>query len=113
MLLRNLTNNQVLSENVKVASHFTTRFLGLMGKSNLPSKDCLWITNCNSIHTCFMNFSIDVIFIDKDMKVVAIKEQITPWRFTWPVITAKSVIEFSSQKIGEIVKVGDQLHVGN
>jgi uncharacterized membrane protein (UPF0127 family) len=112
-MLRNLRSNQIVSDKVEVASHFGSRFMGLMGKKDLAKDKCLLLTSCNSIHTCFMNFSIDVVFVDQNMKVVAIKEQIKPWRFTWPVVGAKSAIEFSAQNIGSHMKLGDQLHVGN
>lgn len=113
MLLRNLRSNQVVSEKVQVASHFASRFFGLMGKKTLSKENSLLLTSCNSIHTCFMRFTIDVVFVDKDMKVIAIKEKIKPWRFTWPVVGAKSAIEFAAQKISSQMKLGDQLHVGN
>ncbi len=60
-----------------------------------------------------MRFSIDVVFLDSEMKVIAIKEKIKPWKFTWPVMNAKSVLEFYEQNIGLKMKLGDQLHVGN
>lgn len=112
-MLRNLRSNQIISDQVEVASHFGTRFMGLMGKRMLAKEKCLLLTRCNSIHTCFMRFTIDVVFLDKDMKVVAIKEQVKPWRFTWPVMSARSALEFSAQNIGSQMKLGDQLHVGN
>jgi uncharacterized protein len=112
-MLRNLRSNQIVSSNVKLASSFTTRLFGLMGKRSFAKEQCLWITRCNSIHTCFMNFNIDVVFLDQNMKVVAIKEKVKPWKFTWPVSGAKSVLEFSSQTISSQLKLGDQLHVGN
>ncbi|MCB0349339.1 MAG: DUF192 domain-containing protein [Bdellovibrionales bacterium] len=113
MQLRNLHSDQIISDDVGIAANFTSRFFGLMGKRTMELKKCLWITRCNSVHTCFMNFAIDVVFLDQDMKVVAIKEKVKPWKFTWPVIGAKSVLEFYEQNIGTKMKLGDQLHVGN
>ena len=60
-------NNSTIQ--LEVADNFVKRFLGLMGRKNLPQGQGLLITNCNSIHMCFMKFPIDVIYIDEDWKI--------------------------------------------
>ncbi|WP_297965614.1 DUF192 domain-containing protein [uncultured Anaerovibrio sp.] len=64
---------------IQVADNFLRRFLGLMGRRELPPGTGLLITPCNSIHMMFMRFPIDVIFYDKDYQVVKTAADLKPW----------------------------------
>lgn len=111
--LMNKTTNETLIPQLEIARTFSKRGKGLLGRSFLPSEDALWIHRCNSIHTFFMKFSIDCVFVDKNMKVKAIYQDIHPWRLILPVWGASSVIEMASGSVGKMrLKVGDQLYVG-
>lgn len=61
------------------ANTFMRRLKGLMLKPSLPSGQGLLLTPCSSIHTCFMRFPIDVVYLSRDYKVLDI-ETIAPWR---------------------------------
>lgn len=111
MKLLHKASNQIIADNVIVAKSFTDRFFGLMGKKDLKLNHCLWIKRCNNIHTHFMRFPIDVVFLNKDLTIVAIKMAIKPWRFTLPVLKADSVIEFRAQSIANKLNIGDQIYV--
>jgi len=112
--LTNLTQNRLLTENLHVARTLRERTVGLLGKSSLPTDEMLWILRCNSIHTFFMKFSIDCIFINKQMLVCAIRRNIRPWRLVLPVFRAQSVIEMSAGQAHQLnLQLGDQLHVGH
>ncbi|MGZ3775267.1 MAG: DUF192 domain-containing protein [Pseudobdellovibrionaceae bacterium] len=111
--LMNKTTNEVLISHLEIAQTFATRGKGLLGRTFLESHHALWIHRCNSIHTFFMKFSIDCVFVDKNLKVKALYEDIHPWKLVWPVWGATSVIEMASGSIGKMkIKVGDQLYVG-
>ncbi len=94
LIAKTTHNSEVITTNLKVADGFWTRFLGLMGRSSMEQDEALWIYPCNSIHTCFMRFSIDAVFLDRDFRVVSVCENIKPFRFIWPQTSAKSVLEF-------------------
>lgn len=111
MPLINKTQNIELVSSIENATSFYKRLMGLMGKANWDKNKTLWISNCKSIHTCFMNFPIDIVFVDKNLKVTTVIENIKPWRMTKYDWDANSVFEFSSQNIGLKVKKGDQLSV--
>ncbi|MEW4415148.1 DUF192 domain-containing protein [Clostridium sp. AN503] len=66
-------------ENVTVADHFWTRFLGLMGRSRIGMEEGLFLKKVSCIHTCFMRFPICAVYLDKDLMVVDM-EVIKPWR---------------------------------
>lgn len=113
MQLKNVTRNIVICENVEVANTFFTRLKGLLGRKSLAANHTLWINPCNSIHTWFMKFSIDVVFVNSDMVVQRVYSNIHPYRLVLPASQFHSVFEFASGAISEEkVQVGDQLYVG-
>lgn len=77
---------------VSVADTFFTRLRGLMFKKHLDASSGLLIQKCSSIHTCFMRFPIDVIYLDKDYTVLY-SETVIPWRIGKIVKHTKHVLE--------------------
>ncbi len=111
--LFNKTKNQLVVAHVEEANTHFERMRGLLGRASYPeTSGMLFFTT--SIHTFFMNFPIDVVFLDRNLRVVRATQNVKPGRIIWPVLIAKSVIEFS---VGAIergkIEVGDQLHVGH
>lgn len=113
-LLKNNTKQTILAQDVRQAKTFLSRAKGLLGKIQLEPNEVMWIHRCNSIHTWFMKFPIDVVFVDKHLIVKSLYENLKPWRITFPNFKAKSVFEFSTGVIqnGQI-EVGDELYVGD
>jgi uncharacterized protein len=111
--LVNQTKNQIVVQDLKVATGFFERGQGLLGKARLEREEALWITPCRSIHTFFMKFAIDAAFVDKNLKVRAIYRRVSPWRLAIPFsFTVRSVIEMSSGRLEETgTEIGDQLYV--
>ena len=110
----NLRTHEVLFSHVFVPTTFLKRTLGLMGQKALEEGAALMITRCGSIHTHFMRFAMDAIFVDKDLKVQSIYKNIKPWRFVFAGPTSYSVIEFTSDYFDyRKIRLGDQLSVGN
>jgi uncharacterized protein len=77
----------------KVADTFWSRFMGLMGKKSVPPGEGLLITPCDSIHMFFMKFAIDVLFLDKNYKIVKIVRGLKPRKFVGTVRNAFQVVE--------------------
>lgn len=113
MQVYNKTKKKVLVSNLEVADTFYSRLKGLLGKKNLPPGTALWIKDCPSVHTFFMNFNIDVIFLNDKMQVTRVVKNLPPWRCTkFFQFKNKSCIELSSsQKIYDLVSKGDVLDV--
>lgn len=110
--LWNKTQNTVLITHLEVATDFIDRGVGLLKKSKLEENEALWIHRCNSIHTFFMRFSIDCIFVTKNLMVDDLVENISPWRLVLPRWRSRSVFELKSGMINKLqVKKGDQLDV--
>ncbi len=108
------SQGQILLSELKIADAFWDRAVGLLGLPSLGETTGLWIARTNSIHTCFMKFSIDCIFLNSDLKVKKIISNVKPWRLVWPVLGAQSVIEVSAgmaQKMN--LKKGDTVYVSH
>lgn len=82
-----------------VASTPFKRMKGLLGRKSLGEKEALIIKPCNSIHTFFMRFPIDVLFVDKDNKVIKAISNIKPFRISGVYFGAAFVVELSAGTI--------------
>ncbi len=114
MILRHMRSNAVLASNILEARSFLARGWGLLGHSSLPMDTTMWIDPCNNIHTWFMKFSLDVIFVDRHLVVQKCIKDLKPFHIVWPIWKAQSVFEFQAGALSNIeIHTGDQLHVGS
>ena len=111
MKLINTTQNTTLATRLVKARSFYARLMGLMGRHQLPPGEALWIPGCTSIHTCFMRFHLDVVFVDKNFKVVALYPNLKPWRLTKWHRGASGVFELPTQTAPLKAQKGDTLYV--
>ncbi len=94
-ILYNKTRGNVVAARVVRADTFWRRLRGLMGRTRLdfPTGTALVITPCKQVHTFFMCFAIDVLFVDADFHVVQVLPQLRPNRVSPHVKSARRVIE--------------------
>ena len=79
----------------------------------MQNDECMIFDYCNSIHTLFMKFPIDVLFVRKNGSICKMYEGLKSFRFVPPVWGAKMTIEFAAGKIKETnTEVGDMIDVG-
>lgn len=78
----NTTRKTTVADQVKVAGTFFARMVGLLNRGPLNQGEALVILSCRQIHMVFMRFSIDVIFVDKNYKVVGLVRNIPPFGFS-------------------------------
>jgi len=108
----NTTKESFLGLRVKVADSVLGRLIGLLGRRSLRPDSGVWIVPANSIHTIGMLFPIDVVLIDKNFKVVGLREVVRPFSLTRPNFRAESVIELPAHSIFKSrTEVGDQLQI--
>ena len=88
---------------------FFSRLIGLMFKKNLPDGSGVVLKPCTQIHTCFMRFNIDVIFLDKDLQVLHIIENMKPWRISPLFLKARYTVELPAGTLRGRVKKGEIL----
>lgn len=99
MKIYNSTQNNLIADEVKVAENFFTRSVGLLSRKSLSENEGLIIKPCCSIHTLFMKFPIDVIFVNKKNKIVALYENVKPWRILPIHPTSHYVVELPANTI--------------
>jgi uncharacterized membrane protein (UPF0127 family) len=63
-----------------VADRFWPRFRGLQLRPRLEADEGLLLRPCGSVHTFFMRFPIDVVFLDDDLRVLSVRPGVRPWR---------------------------------
>ena len=104
-------HSEILASQVWVANTPWTRIKGLLGRSSLPRSEAMWIKPCNSIHTFFMKFPIDLVYLGKDRKVRKVRHAVKPWRLS-ACLSAHSILELpagAAAKSG--TQAGDELGV--
>ena len=104
-------SKKMVASQVKVAEIFVDRAIGLMFKDGLHGYDGLLISPCRSIHTFFMRIDIDVIFLNKDYKIIRLIRSMKPWRMTRAYFKATQVLEMESGSVSNELKEGDHLEV--
>jgi uncharacterized protein len=113
MKLKRAVDAKVLFENLTLADSAAAKRVGLLGKNSLPENEAMYFPNGMMIHTWFMKFSIDCVFVDKKGKIKKIYHDVKPWRFAGPVWGALDVIEMAAGlakaknlNVGDVVECG-------
>ncbi len=108
--IKNLNQNNTLADHCRIAQNFFTRLKGLLGKSDLEAGRGLLLKPCRSVHTCFMRFPIDVIFIDKDGEVLHLVENLKPFKTTPLVRKAYCALELPTGTVSKTgTSIGDKI----
>jgi uncharacterized protein len=108
-LIVNLTRRSIVCEFGTVADRPIARMRGLLGRAALAKGEGLLLAPAPSIHTAFMRFPIDAVFLDSEFRIVKLEADLPPWRIA-SASRARAVLELSA---GEIARrgltVGQQL----
>jgi uncharacterized membrane protein (UPF0127 family) len=108
-LIVNLTRGNVVCEQAVIADRARRRMRGLLGRRSLPSGEGMLLQPSPSIHTAFLRFPIDVVFLDRNLRVIKLVEHVPPWH-TASAIEGRSTLELAAGEIARRkVQVGDQL----
>ncbi len=110
-MILNLTRESVVCEQVAIADRAIPRMRGLLGRRTLRSGEGLLLRPAPSIHTAFMRFPIDAVFLDADLRVVKLVPRLAPWR-TASARRAKAVLELpAGESARRELGVADRLAV--
>jgi hypothetical protein len=102
VLVRNHTRDTILGDAVEIADTSEKRRVGLLKHVRLEPGAGLWIVPCESVHTFFMKFPIDLVYLDKQRKVRKVKHAVPAWRLS-ACLTAHSILELPA---GTVEKSG-------
>jgi hypothetical protein len=98
-----------LATNVEFAATSESRRRGLLGRSGLEPSAALVIAPCSAIHTFFMRFAIDVVFVDRNGCVLKIVRDLRPWRLTGSLRAYATIEMASGALVSDSVSIGDRL----
>ena len=119
MIAVHADSGRTLAARVTKADDTSSRSKGLLGRESLDADEGLWIEQpslarfvpCPTIHTFFMKFSIDVLFLKEDLRVARVIENMKPWRLSPWVLAADSILELKGGVLNGSVRAGDRLEM--
>jgi uncharacterized protein len=94
----NLTRGTVLATRLEVANTGPKRNKGLLGHKGLAPGEGLWIVPCESVHTFFMQFPIDLVYLDRKNRIRKLRSSVGPWRLS-VCLSAHSILELPAGTI--------------
>ncbi|HXT01699.1 MAG TPA: DUF192 domain-containing protein [Elusimicrobiota bacterium] len=119
MIAVHASTGRTLASRVAKADDAGSRSKGLLGRESLGADEGLWIVQpslarlvpCPTIHTFFMKFPIDVLFLDASLQVRRVIEDMKPWRLSPWVAAADSILELKGGTLRGSVRAGDRLEM--
>jgi uncharacterized membrane protein (UPF0127 family) len=101
-----------LAANLVLANTALKRLRGLLGRRALAADEALWLRPASGVHTIGMQFAIDVVFLDRKLRIVKLIENLRPFRLPLPSLQADSVMELPAHSITRHqLRIGDELRV--
>ncbi len=109
-VIEDITRDAILAERCYVADSFWARLRGLISRASLPEGEGLLLLSTRSVHTHFMRFPIDVLYLDEGWKVVDMDVHMKPWRIGRVRRRSRSVLELPAGTLERAgVQVGDEI----
>jgi uncharacterized membrane protein (UPF0127 family) len=110
--VHNVTRGTVLATRLEKAHTGATRRKGLLGREGLLPGEGLWIAPCESVHTFFMHFPIDLVYLDRKLKVRKVRHSVGAWRMS-ACFAAYSVLELPAGTAAATrTERGDTMEIG-
>lgn len=111
MLVTNITRQTTLSDRLETADRGANRRKGLLGRKGLAPGEGLWIRPCEAVHTFFMQFAIDLVYLDRKLRIRKLRCSVGPWRLS-ACLSAHSILELPAGTIlATQCQRGDQLEI--
>jgi len=111
----NTTRETFVATEAKLADGYFSRLVGLLGKTRRWARpgQGLWILPSHGVHTIGMLFAIDLVFLDRDGRVVHTEEYVRPFRISRVTLKAQSVLELPPYTVFRSgTQVGDKMEIG-
>ena len=113
MRIRNERDGSVVADRVEVARSLVQRLIGLMGRRDFSGGTALVIPSCSQVHTFFVRFPIDVVFLDAKSRILCVESDVRPYGITRYCKGAVSAVELpagTADRCG--LRTGDILAIG-
>lgn len=100
-----------IAHKIECADTSIRRLVGLLGRSTLNAGEGIWIQPSSGVHTFGMRFTIDVVGLDREMRIVKLWPQVKPHRATSVSIKISSVLELAAGEIeARALRIGQKLY---
>ena len=100
MQILNLIRKTHLASNVEIAGSGGKRTKGLLGRKSLAPGEGMWIVPCEAVHTFGMQFPIDLVYLDRGLRIKKLRSSVAPWRLS-ACLSAHSILELPAGTIRE------------
>ncbi len=111
LLIRNQTRRTTVAGAAEAAKTSSARRKGLLGRDGLPEGGGLWIVPCESVHTFFMRFPIDLVYLDRGKIVRKVRHAVPAWRLSL-CLGAHSILELPAGAARDSsTEPGDQIAI--
>jgi len=111
-LVRNAETGRVLAWRVRRADGWFERAVGFLPRTSIAPEEGLWFEHCHAVHTIGMRTALDMVFLDKDHRVVKVAANVTPHKLVVTAKNAHTVAEFGPGFIAaNPINVGDTLQI--
>ena len=111
VVIRNTTRGTLVAQSAEVAGSGAKRSKGLLGRKGLDPGGGMWIVPCEAVHTFFMQFPLDLVYLDKKLRVKKVRSSVKAWRIS-ACLSAHSVIELPVGTIQQSrTERGDSLEI--
>ena len=100
MQILNLTRKTHLARNAEIAGSGGKRTKGLLGRKGLAQGEGMWIVPCEAVHTFGMQFPIDLVYLDRGLRIKKVRSSVSPWRLS-ACLSAHSILELPTGTIRE------------
>jgi uncharacterized membrane protein (UPF0127 family) len=105
-----VASGKELAARITVADTFFSRLKGLLGTNSMPRGEGLWLVPCKAVHTFGMRFPIDLLFLDREQRVVSSVSCLVPNRISAFYGSAASVLELPAGSLdGVSPGIGEQV----
>lgn len=109
--IRNITRNTQIADRAEIARTGAKRSKGLLGRKALEPGEGMWIIPCEAVHTFFMQFPIDLVYLDRKNRVRKTRSSVPAWRIS-ACLSAHSVIELPAGTVRDTrTEKGDVLEL--
>jgi len=100
MQIFNLMRKTHLARNAEIAGSGGKRTKGLLGRKGLAPGEGMWIVPCEAVHTFGMQFPIDLVYLDRGLRIKKLRSSVAPWRLS-ACLSAHSILELPAGTICE------------
>ena len=110
-VLLNERTQQVIANQVELALSRKTRRAGLLGRARIDAAAAMILAPCFTIHTAFMRFPIDVLFVDRSGRALRVVHRLRPWRAVMSARAFAAIELAAGAARAHGIEVGDRIRL--